>query len=144
MQVNQNQELEKYAREKGIKFIVLFGSRATGTANNDSDFDVAVYLKDDKSVFGDLSLGEYSEMLEKLKECFGFNPDKIDLTDLNSANILLRREVTVNGKLLYGDANEYENYKAFAYRDYVDAKPLFDLESLLINKRQKLIQAAFA
>lgn len=136
----KTQELNKYTREKGIKFIVLFGSRAAETARDDSDFDIAVYLKGNRSVFGDLSSGEYSEMLDKFSEFFGINPDKTDLTDLNSANILLRREITSSGKLLYGDKNEYEQYKAFAFRDYIDAKPLFDLESLLINKRQKFLQ----
>ena len=132
--------LQKYVQDKGIKFIVLFGSYATKTAGESSDFDIAVYLKGNRSLFDDLS--EYSDILCKIGGFLGINPDKMDLTDLNSANILLRYDVTSKGELLYGNADEYQQFKAFAFREYVDARPLFDLEDFLIKKRQELIGQA--
>ena len=41
-------------------------------------------------------------MLENFAKIFSVSEDKIDLTDLNNANILLRYEITRNGILLFG------------------------------------------
>jgi len=101
-----------------------------------------VSLKDGKSVFDDL--GKYSEMLENFAKIFSANEDKIDLTDLNNANILLRYEITKNGVLLFGDPQDYEELKSFSFRDYVDAKPLFDLEDKIIKKRLSFIKESLA
>jgi len=81
----------------------------------------------------------YSQFLDGLSTILQIAYEKIDLTDLDNANILLRYEVTCRGKLLYGDELEYLELKSFAYRDYIDAKRLFDLERDLIGKRQKMI-----
>ena len=43
-------------------------------------------LKTVKSIFDDLE--KYSEMLENFAKIFSTTEDKIDLTDLNNANIL--------------------------------------------------------
>lgn len=139
MQISQ-QALNQYAEEKAIKFIVLFGSRAINKAREESDCDVAVFLKNRKDFFSDFGL--YSDLLKNLSAALGIGEEKLDLTNLAKANILLRYEITSKGKLLCGDENEYEEFKAFAFRDYIDAKPLFDLENLLIRKRQELIKQA--
>lgn len=80
--------------------------------------------------------------MENFSHVFNAKEDKIDLTDLDKVNILLRYDVTSGGKLLYGDENNYAQYRAFAFREYIDAKPLFRLEDYLINKRQRLINEA--
>jgi len=131
-------ELEKYAERNGIKFIVLFGSQAKGDVQEDSDFDIAISLKDGSSIFENLT--RYSEMLTELSRILNLGNKKIDLTSLNRANILLRYEITSSGTLLGGDELEYEQYKAFALRDYLDAKSLFNLEELLIKKRHQALR----
>lgn len=133
--------LHEYARQAGIRFIVLFGSHADKTFNKESDFDIAVYLINDKPIFENFK--EYYAMLEKLGNLLMIEQENIDLIDLRSANILLRYEITSKGKLLYGDKEQYEELKAFAYRDYIDASPLFRLEDLIIKKRQALIKETF-
>ncbi|OHA48977.1 MAG: hypothetical protein A2W59_02295 [Candidatus Terrybacteria bacterium RIFCSPHIGHO2_02_41_19] len=136
------EKLNDFAKKADIKFAVLFGSRAVERVADESDFDIAVSLKDGKSVFDDL--GKYSEMLENFAKIFSANEDKIDLTDLNNANILLRYEITKNGVLLFGDPQDYEELKSFSFRDYVDAKPLFDLEDKIIKKRLSFIKENLA
>ena len=86
------EKLNNYAERAGIKFVVLFGSQAVGNVANGSDFDIAVSFKDGKSIFDDLV--KYSEMLENFSKIFFAGDKKIDLTDLNNANILLRYEIT--------------------------------------------------
>ena len=136
------EKLNDFAKKADIKFAVLFGSRAVERVADESDFYIAVSLKDGKSVFDDL--GKYSEMLENFAKIFSANEDKIDLTDLNNANILLRYEITKNGVLLFGDPQDYEELKSFSFRDYVDAKPLFDLEDKIIKKRLSFIKENLA
>lgn len=135
-------EICKFAEKYGIKFIILFGSQAKETLKKESDFDIAIFLNDRRSIFDDSKL--YSELLENFSNVFNVKEDEIDLTDLNSANILLRYDVTSGGRLLYGDENNYAQYRAFAFREYIDAKPLFNLEDYLINKRRRLIGEALS
>ena len=133
-------EIYKFAQKYGIKFIILFGSQVKETLKKESDFDVAISLNNGRSIFDDSKL--YSELLENFSHVFNAKEDKIDLTDLDKVNILLRYDVTSGGKLLYGDENNYAQYRAFAFREYIDAKPLFRLEDYLINKSQRLINEA--
>ena len=93
-----------------------------------------------KDFFSDYKL--YLDLLGNLSEILQIGTNQLDLTDLAKANILLRYETTSRGKLLYGDEDEYTEFKAFAFRDYIDAKPLFELEDILIKKRQELIKQA--
>lgn len=128
--------LNRYAKEKGVKFIVLFGSHSNGRVRDESDLDIAVFLNN-QPVFSDFN--GFSGILNNLAISLGVDAGRIDVVDLNSANILLRYEITSKGKLLYGDKDEYEQFRAFAFRDYLDAKSLFDLEGFLIAKKQELI-----
>lgn len=136
MKVDQD-KLEKYAREKGLRFIILFGSQAIGNNGEKSDYDVAVLTTKEKTIS---ALDNYSNILDFLSETLEIPDYKLDLTNLNKANSLLRYEVVSSGELLYGDEDEYAQYKAFAFKDYIDSRPLFDLEKMLITKRQRLLE----
>ena len=130
------ERIEKYAFEKGIRFIVLFGSQAGEDKREDSDFDVAVLTTKEKNIS---VLEMYSEMLAFLSKVLGIPDYRIDLTNLNKANPFLKYEVVSSGKLLYGDEDEYADYRAGAFKEYIDSKPLFHLEQFLIKKRQTLL-----
>lgn len=132
------EKLNNFAEKTGIRFAVLFGSQAGEKVAKESDFDIAVSLKNGQSIFEDLN--KYSEMLENFAEILFAGDNKIDLTDLSNANILLRYEITSKGILLFGNAQDYEDFKAFSFRDYVDARPLFELEDAIIKKRQVFIK----
>lgn len=135
--VKNKKKLHEYVRRMGIKFIVLFGSRVNKTFREDSDYDLAVYPVKDKPMFQNFK--KYHAVLDKLEKLLMLEYENIDLVDLRFANILLRNEITSKGKLLYGNKEQYEELRAFAYRDYLDAFPLFQLEDTLIRKRQAFI-----
>ena len=130
------EKIEKYAFEKGIKFIILFGSQAVGDRHENSDFDVAVLTAREKNIS---VLENYSEILDFLSNVLDIPDYRIDLTNLNKANPFLKYEVVSSGKLLYGDEDEYADYRAGAFKDYIDSQPLFHLEKYLIKKRQNLL-----
>ncbi len=131
------EKLVKYAHDTGLKFVVFFGSQAMGNSGAESDYDVAVFTTKEKNIS---SLDNYSNILDFLSDALEVPDYRIDLTNLNKANPLLRYEVVSSGKLLYGDEDEYAQYQAFAFKDYIDSRPLFDLEKLLVMKRQKLME----
>lgn len=130
------ERIKKYAFEKGIRFIVLFGSQAVGNRGENSDFDVAVLTTKEKNIS---ILENYSEILDFLSDVMGIPDHRIDLTNLNRANPFLKYEVVSSGKLIYGDEDEYADFRAGAFKDYIDSQPLFHLEKYLIKKRQSLL-----
>ncbi len=120
-----------------LVFVVLFGSVAHGNGSEGSDIDIAVLRKDRKP----LSYSQFREIINACSEVLAGSFSKIDLVDLATANILLRYEITAEGMLLFGNGEEYENYRIFALRDYRDANSLRRLEELLIEKRQGELHA---
>ena len=86
------------AREAGALSghrVLLFGSRATGTARPESDFDLGV--------LGDqpLNLGAFDHIAEKLEEIPTLY--RFDWIDLNRADSRLRQSAESHGRVLYED-----------------------------------------
>jgi len=132
-----------YAPENLIRFAVLFGSRAKEKAvREDSDFDVAVYLREDKKLAADFGL--YTNILEFIGKVLDVPEDKIDLVDLKDANILLRYHIARDGRLIFGNRREFEQYRLFAIRDYYDARRLFKIGENLVKRRQHLLAKKIA
>ncbi|HEY4506254.1 MAG TPA: nucleotidyltransferase domain-containing protein [Candidatus Paceibacterota bacterium] len=132
----QKSKIKRLAQTEGVRFIVLHGSRADGTAKAKSDFDVAILLLADNITD---SLSRYGNLLAGMSSILDAHDDMIDFTDLRQANILLKYEVVRKGILLYGDPYEYELFKLASIRDYQDAGDLRNLEQILIAKRQILL-----
>src|SRR4030043_559271 len=130
------ERIEKYAFEQGIRFIVFFGSQAVGNRGENSDYDMAVLTTKEKNIS---VLENYSEILDFLSKVLDIPDYRIDLTNLNKANPFLKYEVVSSGKLLYGNEDEYADYRAGAFKEYIDSQPLFHLEKYLIKKRQNLL-----
>lgn len=82
-------QLSEFARERGVRRLVLFGSRARGSALPKSDIDLAV-------TGGDVE-GFREDVEERLWSLL-----KVDVVDLERcASEELRREVERDGKVLY-------------------------------------------
>ena len=126
-----NEKIKDFAEKNNIEFVVLFGSRAKDTSSQESDFDIALLKKGNTRLFSNVS--EYYNFVSEFVKYLENDSEKMDLVDLSQANILLRKEVTEKGTLLYGNPTDYEDYKSFSYRDFIDARPLFDLESDLAH-----------
>lgn len=138
----QQEQLNKFAEENGVKFVVLFGSRVKSHPREDSDYDIAVLTAPEKNI--KTSLDNYNNVLFGLSEILNIPDYNLDLTNLNNANILLKYYITSSGILLCGNEIDFEELKADAYRDYMDARPLFNLERILIYKKQKILSGLLA
>ncbi len=142
MRKMDEEQIKKKAAELGIKMVVLFGSRASGKEREDSDYDVAVLTTPEKNIKKNMKY--YTKILFFLSDALGIPDEKIDLTNLNNANLLLAHQIFSEGRLLYGSRNLFDEERAVSYRNYIDARPLFDLENIIIHKRQKLLKMALA
>ena len=93
--------------------IVIFGSYARGTDNDESDIDIAIKVREQISK---TKLYEIKEILEeKLKR-------DIDLINLdNVQNDGFKYEILINGKTIYcKDEYKFDLYKLDAYREYLE------------------------
>lgn len=108
---------EKYA----VKFAYLFGSRATGHVNRESDYDFAVMLPDDldaKNRF-EIRLKLMSEIMKILKT------DAVDLNVLNDTHSIFFKFVIIKEGLLIHNADPGArlDFELKTMNDYYDYKP---------------------
>lgn len=123
--------------ELGLRAVVLFGSRVTGSPvpGSDSELDVAVLT--DRARSSDPSSGpgtRFHEIYARLARVF--SDHSLDLAFLDDAEPLFRWEVVREGVLLRGDPDAWAHYQAFAYRAYVDSADLRALEKTLSEKKR--------
>jgi uncharacterized protein len=133
MNIDQ-QKLEAVGRKLGLRLVVLFGSRATGSPppTPESDLDVAVL---GSRTGPPLTLWSCHQELAEAFE--GFD---LDLLLLHEADPLVRYEVMRQATLLYGDPDEFLEYRAFAFRDFVDSADLRELEDALFRKKLEFLR----
>src|SRR3990172_3541356 len=112
----QSSQLTEFASRNSIRFVVLFGSQTQPRTipREGADFDIAVSVKGRNSFMSDFDL--YSQILDGISTILEIPYEKIDLSDLDNANILLRYEITLGGKLLYGNELDYLELKSSAFR----------------------------
>jgi uncharacterized protein len=130
-----SEQLTAACRRLGVKLAVLFGSRAEGVRPPaaDSDLDLAVLVARAHPPV------TYGECYETLSPVFaGLN---LDLVFLHAADPLLRYEIMSRGKMLFGDMDHFLEYRAFAYRDFVDSGDLRALEDALFRKKMAFLRS---
>lgn len=128
-------KLAAACRELGLTMLVAYGSRAGGASmapGPDSDLDLALLGP------GLSSWARMSACLAALGEVFRAYP--IDAVFLGEADPLFRWEIMRAGRLLFGDPIRYLEYRAFAYKDFIDSADLRRVEAVLFRKRMDWIR----
>ena len=103
--------------------LILFGSRAKGTARADSDWDVAV------ASGHQLSLDERVMYVQKAAQLLRVSEDDVDLVDTWSASPLLQHYIGEQGTLLAGDPFLFIRFRVLAWKRYQDTAKLRRLRS---------------
>lgn len=98
-----------------IRACYLFGSRVTGNITSESDYDIAVFVDNVKTV-------DYKMLSDQLTDIFVF-PEKLQLSIVDSTNTspVLLMQIIRKGKLLYEQTIGYHvSLEAFIMRQYFD------------------------
>ena len=107
------------ASEPGLLFAVLVGSRAQGTAQLASDWDIALqwdYALDWLDV-----LGRTETLRRKLASALGVPEQDVDLIELRRANLAMRAAVAEEGVVLSGDRTlAWERFLRRTWRELED------------------------
>ena len=111
----------------------LFGSEAKGTANRESDIDIAVLLSDQ------IPQAEYGQRVVDLNtELIGiFRRGAVDVALLNTAPPLLAFQVVRHGVVIYDPHHRYVSFYIDTFNCYADTQPLRDLQWHYYLKRQR-------
>ncbi len=96
------------------KLIILFGSKARGTAGKQSDTDVAVLA--DRP----LTRVEKNALGERMAEKLGVPDEAVDLIDLYDAPPLLAHQIGETGKLIEGTPFDFIRFRIRAWKRYLD------------------------
>lgn len=126
--MKRKKNIKTFARRYGIQLLLLFGSWADGTAHTASDFDIAYYSEED------LDLMAEARMIVELAPFV--KSEDIDLVNMKKAPPLLLYAIFLKPKILYmKDSLLFYNLRTYAFKKYVEAKPLFDEVSRRLRER---------
>ena len=85
----------------GLELAVLVGSRATGTANPQSDWDIAIRWE--KHLNGLARLDHSENLKRRIADAVGIHQDQIDLIDMATARLAMRALIAEEGVILKGE-----------------------------------------
>ncbi len=94
-----------------LKLLILFGSRATGQNNEDSDYDFALIC--DQEIYQDWKKKGKSwfSLYSIFENIFELPNEAIDIVDLNRCSEILAHVIAYDGKLLYEKrSGEYDEF----------------------------------
>jgi predicted nucleotidyltransferase len=105
--------------QEHLEFAVLVGSRATGTARPDSDWDIALQWSPQLEWLTVLDLTE--TLRRTLADVLQTAPSAIDLIELRRANLAMRASVAEEGLPLTGqDTLAWAHFLQRTWRDMED------------------------
>lgn len=117
----QRERIEEIAKKYRLRMALLFGSRATGRTHKESDFDVA-YLAEEP-------LGFEREYRLNYEFTLVFGSDRVDTADIRRASPLLLAAIFESPTVLFAeDGLVFPAYRAYAFKRFVEAKPLYDAQ----------------
>lgn len=123
--------IKKIAQKYGLDLLLLFGSRATETNLEKSDFDVAYLAKKT------LDLEKESRLIVDLMPVF--KSEIIDLVNIKKASPLLLYAITNSCSVLYESKPlTFASLRVYAFKQYVETKPLYEEKFRRLQEQTKL------
>lgn len=113
--------VEYFSKKPEITAVYLYGSYARGEANEMSDIDLGVVLKERQ--LEAFSIPEV-QMAEELSDITGI---KVEIQNLELCRIDFAHRVVSEGLLIYsGDEKLRVEFEEKIFRDYFDIKPMLE------------------
>ena len=122
--INEIKErLTSLYEEKGLQFVLLFGSTTSGKVSEQSDIDLAFLYDEPVDI-----LALTNRVIQLL------HTDRIDVVDLRHASPLLQFSAARQGKLLYERSpGLFHSFFSLAFRRYVDTKKIREAQGKAIE-----------
>lgn len=115
------------AKKYQLSLVVLFGSQVTGKTHAKSDVDFG-FISEKK-----MSLNEIAKMQLEFSQKLKIKD--LEFTDLKNVSPFLMKQVSEESILLYEKERSVFNlFKIYAFKLFVEAKPLLELREKSLNK----------
>lgn len=106
-----------------LKLLILFGSRARGNNQADSDWDFAVLYDEAIRKSSEKDSWEWLKIQSILAELFDLSEDEIDIIDLKQCSPWLAHCIARDGKLLFEkEVGEFERFQQTAIKSEAELK----------------------
>lgn len=127
--LEKQEMIGKIANKYGLNLILMFGSQVKGKTRKESDYDIA-YLADKK-----LSFEDEGNIIIELAKIIGARDERLlNLSNIRKAGALLLKEIFNKHQVIFcADQNIYDSYKIFSVKNFIENRPLFDLNDYLIK-----------
>ena len=125
----QQAKIAQIAEQNQVRLLTMFGSQVTGQTHADSDLDIGVLFNDNPTSYQPLL-----SLQADLKEILPNN--NLDVRYLHDTSPYFFLNAVYKGQLLYGDNHDYAKLCGQAFKEYIDTKPLRQLQETLIEKKQ--------
>lgn len=119
--------LAQLFKKHGVLLAYLFGSRAKGTAREDSDYDIAVLFSNDETTIID-EINLTAEVADALKEPV----DKVDIVSLNRIDLTVKARILREGVLIYCSDEKLRH--AWERKTLIEALDAADLYAMYVNR----------
>ena len=125
-------DTRKILKKMNISLIYLFGSSIIGNQRAESDIDIGVVFEKPDRIKNTMII--FEELYLSLSQVF---PDQdLDIVFLDFAPLTLQFEVVTTGKVIYRVSREFEyDYKEKIIKEYIDFKPLLDIQDQILLER---------
>ena len=133
---DMEQKIAGIGKKYKLRLAVIYGSYAKDKSHKASDLDIAVLGKKELDFKTVLEL--YSEFSDV------FRGKEIDIKSLHRVDPFFRYQVMRDSILIYGEPLEYHNFKAYAFRAYMDSRDLLRLEQIMSQKTISYLRESHA
>lgn len=126
----EQKQLNNIGKKHNLELVILFGSYANGKTHELSDFDIGILKRNE------LSLDEYSSLLNDLCRVFKVKEDRIDISELKNATSLLLKETADSGIVIYQkNSQSFIEFYLKAYKQYIDERKIYEFEKNYLRNR---------
>ena len=128
-----NNKLIEISKKNSLKLLILFGSRANGTENDNSDFDFAFISK---KLF---DTEDHENLRDQIIEILNF--EKVDLINIKKEDdVLIKRNIFDTGICIYeSEKGLYDSIFVDVIYDYMEYEPMFRIEKEIVENKLKML-----
>lgn len=122
-----------------LKFLVLFGSRARGDADERSDWDFAIFCDEEErqKAIADQPYG-FLAVHNAIEDCFEIGGERMDVVDVTRCAVLIAHYIAEEGVVLY--ESEIGVFRDFQQKVTMTQQAIAELSASLREQVEAFLQ----